>query len=259
MSRGFHLAVLFLICTTACASHRQTVQTPVRSPMYELVEGGLGEELRRQLGPDRLALVEKLNRADVAHLRRLPVLVIPTSGDDELQHSPLPLTYSWASGFPKALVVHLPSQVFGAYENGSLVRWGPVSSGRPTDLTPSGLFELTWRSRGHRSSVDPDWFMRWYFNFHRKRGLAFHQHPLPGRPASHACIRLLDRDARWLFEWGEGQVLDKRGGNVVTPGTPVLILGQYDFDAPPPWHSLDWLAKGVELPEGAPHDQNAKR
>lgn len=224
---------------------------------YQLVEGGLREDLRRQLGPDRLALVEKLNRADAAHLRRLPVLVIPASGDDELRHSPLPLTYGWAGGYPKAIVVHLPSQVFGAYERGSLVRWGPVSSGRPTDLTPAGLFELTWKSRGHRSSVDPDWFMRWYFNFHRKRGLAFHQHPLPGRPASHACVRLLDRDARWLFEWGEGQGLDKRG-NVVTPGTPVLILGQYDFDAPPPWHSLDWLAQGVSLPE-APHDQNAKR
>jgi hypothetical protein len=238
MSRRFHLAVLLLICTTACASQKQTVQTPVRGQMYQRVEGGLREELRRELGPGRLALVEKLNRADVAHLQRLPVLVIPASGDDELRHSPLPLTYGWAGGYPKAIVVHLPSQVFGAYEKGSLVRWGPVSSGRPTDPTPSGLFQLTWKSRGHRSSVDPDWFMRWYFNFDRKRGLAFHQHPLPGRPASHACLRLLDRDARWIYDWGQ-------------PGTPVLILGQYDFGAPPPWLSLDRLAEGVKLPEEA--------
>ena len=253
------LVTLLLVSATACAGQMPAVQTPARGQRYELVEGGLGKELRQQLGPDQLALVEKLNRADTAHLRRLPALVIPTSGGDELQHSPLPLSYGWASGYPKAIVVHLPSQVFGAYENGSLVRWGPISSGRPTDLTPSGLFQLTWRSRGHRSSVDPDWFMRWYFNFERKRGLAFHQHPLPGRPASHACIRLLDRDARWLFEWGEEQVLDKRGGKVVTPGTPVLILGQYDFDAPPPWRSLDWLAEGVQLPEDAPHDRGAER
>jgi hypothetical protein len=259
MSRGFHLAVLLLICTTACAGHTPTVQTPVRSQMYELVEGGLGEELHRQLGPDRLALVEKLNRADVAHLRRLPVLVIPASGDDELRHSPLPLTYGWASGFPKAIVAHLPSQVFGAYEHGSLVRWGPISSGSARHPTPSGLFHLNWKSRGRRSSMNPAWFLRWYFNFERKRGIAFHEHPLPGRPVSHACIRLLERDARWLFDWGEQRVLDRRGGNVIHPGTPVLILGQYDFDAPPPWHSLDWLAQGVELPEELPHDQNARR
>jgi hypothetical protein len=250
-------ALLWIPATTLSLSGQAPISdVPVRGQVYQLVEGGLDKELQRQLGPDRLALLEKLNRADVAHLRRLPVLVMPASGDDdELRHSPLPLTYGWASSFPKAIVVHLPSQVFGAYEHGSLVRWGPISSGRPADLTSSGLFQLTWKSRGRRSSIDPDWFMRWYFNFDRKQGLAFHQHPLPGRPASHACLRLLDRDARWLFEWGEGQVLDKRGRNVVTPGTPVLILGQYDFDAPPPWHSLDWLAQGVELPEEVPHDQ----
>src|SRR6266545_1125241 len=242
MRIGFRLAVLLLsILATACASQAPTVQTPARGQMYELVKGGLSEELRHQLGPDQLALLEKLNRADAAHLRRLPVLVIPASGNyDELRHSPLPLTYGWARAFPKAIVVHLPSQVFGAYENGQLVRWGPISSGRATQSTPSGLFHLNWKSPGRHSSVDPDWYMRWYFNFDRKRGLAFHQYSLPGYgAASHGCIRLLDRDAKWLFNWGE-------------PGTPVLILGQYDFAAPPPWLSLDWLAQGVKLPEAQP-------
>jgi hypothetical protein len=227
--------------------------------MYELVEGGLGKELRQQLGADRLALLEKLNRADVAHLRRLPALVMPTSEDnDELRHSPFPLTYGWASGFPKAIVVHLPSQAFGAYEQGSLVRWGPISSGSAKAPTPSGLFHLNWKSRGRQSSENPAWFLRWYFNFERKRGIAFHQHPLPGRPVSHACVRLLERDAIWLYEWGERRVLDKQG-NVVAPGTPVLILGQYDHDAPPPWRSLDWLAAGVALPEEVRGDQDARR
>lgn len=233
-----------------------TVQTPVRDQVYQLVEGGLSKEQQRQLSPDRLALIEKLNRADVAHLRRLPVVVTPASGDDELGHSPLPLTYGWASGFPKAIVVHLPSQVFGAYEQGSLVRWGPISSGSATAPTPSGLFHLNWKSRGRHSSMNPAWFLRWYFNFERKRGIAFHQHPLPGRPVSHACVRLLERDARWLYDWGERRVLDKQG-NVVSPGTPVLILGQYDFGSPPPWLSLDWLAQGVELPEEVPLDQDS--
>jgi len=256
MSKVLLLTALLLIpaSTLPLSGQAPTAEAPVRGQVYQLVEGGLSDELRQQLGPDRLALLEKLNRADVAHLRRLSVLVIPASGeDDELRHSPLPLTYGWASGFPKAIVVHLPSQTFGAYEQGSLVRWGPISSGRAADPTPSGLFALNWKSPGRRSSMNPAWLLRWYFNFERKRGIAFHQHPLPGRPVSHACVRLLERDARWLYDWGERRVADKRG-TVVTPGTPVLILGQYDFGAPPPWLSLDRLAEGVELPEEVQRD-----
>jgi hypothetical protein len=253
------VALLWLPACTTLSGQAPTSETPVRGQMYELVEGGLDKKLRQQLGPDRLALLEKLNRADVAHLRRLPALVMPTSEDgDELRHSPFPLTYGWAGGYPKAIVVHLPSQAFGAYEHGSLVRWGPISSGSAKDPTPSGLFHLNWKSRGRHSSENPAWFLRWYFNFERKRGIAFHQHPLPGRPVSHACVRLLERDAVWLYEWGERRVLDKQG-NVVAPGTPVLILGQYDHDAPPPWLSLDWLAEGVALPEEVPGDQDARR
>jgi hypothetical protein len=56
--------------------------------------------------------------------------------------SPLPSAIEWAKVYGKYIVVHLPSQVFGAYENGHLVRWGPVSSGRAAHPTPSGLFHL---------------------------------------------------------------------------------------------------------------------
>ncbi len=227
---------------------------PARERIYNLEQGAVSEvALRQRFSSGQLELLEKLNRSDVAHLARLPVLVIPEPWiDDELQHSPLPLDSSWASSHPKALIVHQPSQVFGAYEHGRLVHWGPISSGREKYPTPSGLFHLNWRSPGRSSTMDPDWYMRWYFNFQNDRGLAFHQLELPGRPASHACVRLLERDARWIYDWGAGWVLDERGWNVLDPGTPVLILGQYDFDAPPPWRSLEWLATGVELPEEVP-------
>lgn len=128
----------------------------------------------------------------------------------------------------------------------------PRSTGRRALQTPAGLFHLTWRSRGRHSTVDPDWFMPWYFNVHNDRGLSFHEFALPGRPASHACIRLLERDAQWLFEWGETWTLDDRGWTVLDPGMPVLILGCYDFAAPPPWRSLEFLAKGVLLPSDPP-------
>lgn len=231
-------------------SQAPTAEPPAGTQMYQLVEGGMREEELRRLDPELLALLEKLNRADSTRLARLPALVMPASeAGDELAYSPLPPTYAWASAFPKAIVVHLPAQVFGAYENGSLVRWGPISSGRESKASPSGLFHLNWKSPGRHSSIDPDWYMRWYFNFDVRNGIAFHQYKLPGLPASHACIRLLERDAQWVYDWGEGSQLDERGRRVPASGTPVLIVGQYDFDAPPPWRSLNWLAAGVKLPE----------
>lgn len=227
---------------------------PTRERVYHLEQGPFrADELRQRFDQRQLSLLEKLNRADVEHLVRLAALVIPAQWlDDELLYSPFPLSYPWAADHPKALVVHQPSQAFAAYEHGRLVRWGPVSSGREEYPTPPGLFHLNWRSPGRRSTIDSDWYMPWYFNFHNDRGLALHQLELPGYPASHACIRLLERDARWLYDWGEGWVLDERGWNVLDQGTPVLILGRYDFDVQPPWRSLEWLAAGVDLPEAPP-------
>ena len=90
--------------------------------------------------------------------------------------------------------------------------------------------------------------MRWYCNFGSREGLALHAYALPGYPASHGCIRLLERDAQWLFEWGQPWVLDPTATRVLKSGTPVLIFGDYDFDAAPPWRSLTWLAQPVALP-----------
>jgi hypothetical protein len=195
-------------------------------------------DLRGAYSEEQLALLEMLNRADVRYLGRLDALVVPDRWDlDLLDYSPLPRQIAELSAQPKALVVHQPMQVFGAYEAGRLVRWGPVSSGRREYPTPSGLFHLKWRSRARHSTVDPTWYMEWYFNFHNKRGLALHEYALPGRPASHACVRLLRRDARWIFDWGEGWELDETRQRVLNAGTPLWILGKYDFGAPPPWRA----------------------
>jgi hypothetical protein len=205
--------------------------------------------LRDRFNERQLALLEKLNRADLDHLEQLEEVVVPNSwSEDEPTYSPMPEQYAPAAGSPKFLVVYLPGQLFGAYEYGKLVRWGPVSSGGRSGPTVSGTFALNWRSAARRSTVDPDWFMRWYFNFGNREGLALHAYALPGHPASHGCIRLLERDAQWLFEWGDTWVLDPTETRVLKPGTPIVIFGAYDFDAPPPWRSLHWLSQPVQLP-----------
>lgn len=212
-----------------------------------------GRDLSARFTAAQLAVLEKLNRADVLRLPRLELLIVPVIWhDDELQYSPFPLRYPTAAGLPKLLVVDQPAQAFAAYEQGRLVRWGPVSSGRQAYRTPSGLFHLNWRSRGRHSTVNPRWYMEWYFNFESTRGLALHSHTLPGYPASHACVRLLERDAIWVYGWGEGWKLGARG-QILEHGTPLLIAGRYAFGAAPPWRSLEHLAHGIDPAGDAPH------
>ena len=198
--------------------------------------------------PSQIEILEMLNRADRAHLPKLDALVVPVDWLTPLAYAPFPQRYDWRADAGKVLVIHQPGQAFAAYESGVLVRWGPVSTGREKLPTPSGLLHLNWRSRGRHSTVDPDWYMPWYFNIHNERGISIHQYALPGYPASHACVRMLERDAQWLFEWGETWTLDERGWNVLDHGTPVPVVGCYAFDQPPPWRSLDWLAQGITLP-----------
>jgi len=207
-----------------------------------------GRDLSARFTASQLAILEKLNRANIVRLGRLDQLVVPSVWhDNDLQYGPFPLQYPAAAGIPKLLVVDQPAQAFAAYAEGRLVRWGPVSSGRQAYPTPSGLFHLDWRSRGRHSTVNPQWYMEWYFNFDNARGLALHSYTLPGYPASHACVRLLERDAIWIYGWGEGWTLGARG-QIVEHGTPLLIAGQYAFGAPPPWRSLEHLARGIDLP-----------
>jgi len=206
----------------------------------------------------QVAILEKLNRTDTRHMARQDVLVIPLEWHvDELTYSPFPRTYPAAAARPKLLVVDQPAQAFAAYQGGHLVRWGPVSTGRRAHPTPSGLFHLNWRTRGRHSTVNPAWYMEWYVNFHNTRGLALHAYALPGHPASHACIRLLTRDAIWIYEWGGVRALDRRG-QLTDPGTPLLIVGQYAFDKAPPWRSLADLARGILLPEVLPRADHVR-
>jgi hypothetical protein len=205
--------------------------------------------LRKRFTPEQMALLEKLNRADLAHLPRMRELVIPDRFElEEVAYSPLPQEYPSAKDTAKALVVHLPGQVLGAYEFGKLVRWAPISSGSEVLPTPEGLYHLNWKSKGRASTDDPTWYMKWYFNFQNTEGRALHELEMPGYPASHSCIRMLERDAMWLYEWGEQWKLDSTGKSVVEQGTPIFLVGQYDFKSYYPWRSIEWLSAPLALP-----------
>lgn len=208
-------------------------------------------DLEQRFTPGQIDVIEQLNRRDREHVPRVepkvPGLVVPLDWpDNELSFSPFPLFWREAAALGKVIVVDQQAQAFAAYADGGLVRWGAVSTGRKDTPTPVGTFHLTWKAKERRSTDNAEWLLRWYFNFVNARGVSFHEFELPGYPASHACVRLLPRDAEWLYRWGDQWVLDDTGANVLTPGTTVIVRGTYS--TPPPWTSLDWLAKPIALP-----------
>lgn len=197
---------------------------------------------------ERLALLEKLNRCDREELPKLDTIVIPLDWDrNETDYSPLPTKLAWAETLPSVVLVHAPMQAFAAYEHGELVHWGPISSGGRDSQTPPGAYFLNWKSKGRHSTVNSSWFLRWYFNFENTTGRSFHEYALPGVPNSHGCVRLLSRDAQWMYDWGRSWKLDKTGRNLEAFGTPVIIIGEYDFDSPPPWKDPELVEQGFRL------------
>lgn len=227
---GFARCVVFFTSALSFAA-----QEPLDGVTYHLE---FTQPLSR-FSPKQRNLLQKLNRVDAAHLAGWKRLIVPSRWDlDELAYSPMPGSIEQFSNRHQTLIVDVPAQVFGAYEFGTLVRWGPVSSGGPGRSTPPGRYHLNWNARVRISSVDDSWIMPWYFNFDSTSGYGFHEYSLPGRPASHGCIRLLDVDAKWLFHWGHS-------------GTPVLVYGRYEFKRPRPWMQPAWWLRGVVLPGSA--------
>lgn len=211
---------------------------PVRFQLVTLQGQKSIKELETRLGPDVFALVLKINRLDRKHLRSGASLVIPDAPADLASVSPLPLKLESARSIPKLILVSRRAQAFGAYEFGELVRWGPTSTGKKSTPTPVGLYYTNWKAKERRSSVNQSWILPWCFNIDDITGVSFHQFDLPGYPASHGCVRLLEEDAKWLYGWAEQWLLAKPSDEILAYGTPVIIFGDYSYGEKAPWQRL---------------------
>lgn len=181
-------------------------------------------------------IILALNRLDERFIRKPDSIVVPdTIINDKLLYSPFPKHLSLLDSVKKIILVDQRIQAFAAYEFGNLVNWGPASTGKKSTPTPNGLFHTNWKSKKTISTDNPEWILKWYFNLENFRGVSLHQYELPGYPASHACVRLLEEDAYWIYNWAEQWILTKDGEFILAYGTPVIIYGQYDFKGTKPW------------------------
>ena len=184
----------------------------------------------------RIALA--VNRTDKTKFAQMESVVIP--GDlsgDIVFYLPFPLKVNYLKDVNKIIYFSYPAQIFATYEKGNLVYTGPTNMGRKKDPTPTGLFYTNWKAEQTTSTFNDEWDLKWNFNIENKLGVGWHQYTLPGYPASHSCLRLQEKDARYLYEWADQWELAAKD-SVKVKGTPVIVFGSYDFDVPKPWKQL---------------------
>jgi hypothetical protein len=195
----------------------------------------------------KLEIVTAINRTDKANLSKLDSILIPNDfSGDVLFYLPFPLEFDYLKDVSKVLLFSYPTQTFGTYENGVLTHSGPTNMGRKKDKTPLGLFFTNWKAEQTTSTFDDEWELKWNFNIENKLGVGFHEYSLPGLPVSHSCLRLLQKDAKFLYEWADQWILDDKE-ELKVKGTPVVVFGAYKFEEPKPWLQLIKNPKALDL------------
>jgi lipoprotein-anchoring transpeptidase ErfK/SrfK len=96
------------------------------------------------------------------------------------------------------VIVSIERQNVTLYVDGKPFAASTISSGTPDHPTPMGVFSVIQKRRHHVSNLyaaEMPFMQRLTWS-----GTAMHQGPLPGRPASHGCIRLPKDFAQLLWK-----------------------------------------------------------
>lgn len=204
------------------------------------------DSLMQQYTDDQIKAILALNRMEKRRLRPNTQIVIPECASAEFNaYSPFPENINFLQCIPKTVLVSQRVQAFALYENGNLIKWGPVSTGKGSTRTPNGLNYGNYKAKRKISTVDESWIMPYYFNFMNYEGIGTHEYSLPGYPASHGCVRMYRDDAKFIYNWADMWEIDH--GKVVKNGTPFMIFGEYNYNAGKPWHNLSQDMKANDL------------
>ena len=99
---------------------------------------------------------------------------------------------------PMLLIVNVQTQRAVLFRNGVTIGATTVSTGRQGHETPTGVFTVLQKQIEHHSSKYNNASMP-YMQRLTWGGVALHAGSLPGRPASHGCIRLPRQFAQLLY------------------------------------------------------------
>src|SRR6187431_3113143 len=151
-----------------------------------------------------------------------------------------------SAGEPVMAIVSLRSQRITIFDANGWILRAPVSSGSKGRETPAGIFSVIQKVEEHYSNLYDDAFMP-----HMQRitwsGIALHGGVLPGRPASHGCIRLPFDFAAQLFD---ATTMGVRVIVAPTDVTPVELAHPLLFQ-PKPGAGAMAAARAAEAQEAA--------
>jgi hypothetical protein len=242
----YTLALLLLMSEIAwCASSTQAALSPLtpaaQEPIYfgarlcdnpafeciiiqahETWESKFSNEIHRDL-------VQRLNRT---YNRLIPGqrLVVPKNLATVTLMELAPFTHQIADK-EKQIIVDQDKLAWGAYNaDGQLVNWGPIASGRDkcpdsanSCRTLTGIYRVfSKEGLNCKSDIFPigrgGAKMPYCMYFHK--GFALHgSDDIPGFRASHGCIRLFTRDAKWLND----EFVESFSERNDRPGTKVVV------------------------------------
>ncbi len=155
-------------------------------------------------------LIMRFNRTNLP-LSTRHWIVVPTNLHELTQWDLSPFPIQISPPKHRFLIIDLKQLAFGAYNNsGKLVYWGPISGGKNfcEDIqqicnTPSGSFRIQ-RMQGSdcissQFPIATNGGAPMPYCMHFYKGFAIHgSSRLPGKNASHGCVRLYTTDAEWL-------------------------------------------------------------
>lgn len=206
-------------------------------------------------------IVTTVNRADIRNIAAMDSIIVPSdSVADMAYYLPFPVSVGSIKPIDKIIFFSYATQSFAAYENGEMVYTGATNMGRKKDPTPVGLFFTNWKAETTTSTFNDEWELKWNFNIENKLGVGWHQYQMPGYPASHSCLRLMEEDARYLYTWADQWRLNKKE-EIISQGTPVIVFGSYPFDGVKPWAAIVTNGHALDIAEAtidsviAPHLQ----
>ena len=181
-------------------------------PQFECIKVSGGQSWEK-LFPDeeQRDIVQRINRS-YNSLWAGKTIVVPRQLKDKTLLDFAPFPKAIHSEHEKQVIVDQNKLAWGAYDaEGQLVKWGPIASGRnrcPDSnnacLTMTGVFRVFSKENEKcKSDIFPigkgGAKMPYCMYFHK--GFAMHgSDDMPGFRASHGCVRMFVRDAKWLNE-----------------------------------------------------------
>jgi hypothetical protein len=180
------------------------------SPLYKCIKITSGQTWEK-LFPDeeQRDLVQRINRS-YNYLWAGKEIVVPRDLANVNLLDLAPFAPKIADVGEKQIIVDQDKLAWGAYDaTGQLVKWGPIASGsdKCSDSnnackTLTGIFRIFSKENEHcKSNVFPigkgGAKMPYCMYFHK--GFALHgSDDMPGYRASHGCVRMFIKDAKWL-------------------------------------------------------------